>query len=640
MADPGASDEPQERPKCGRYELLVRIGKGGMASVYLARTQSDFGITRLHALKVLHPHLSGLQEFIDMLMDEAKIASRLHHPNVVSTVDLGRDGDRYYMVMDYVEGVALDRLLRRQAGVRPPELIIPIVIDALRGLHAAHELQDESGQPLRLVHRDVTPGNVIVGVDGNARIADFGVAKARARVTKTNPGIVKGKAGYVAPEVILGREIDGRADVFSMGVLLWNALTGETLFDTDDLASTLTSLLKKEIPPPSTVGLQPPSIFDGPILGALHRDPRLRHESALEMAHALSDALAMHGKRVEREDIGAWVLDSFGAQLQKRKAFASSQPGAVSWDPETVEPPSTTAMVRKDPTGQIVTAMPSDTSTTPTNGDPFSELHDASLVDGGLEGAPTTISEVGPHGVDPSALEAGTADASARLRAAASAAASSPAAERSALRYDDEELEEQPSRLGLWVGLGLVALLLTAGAGWFLYSTQSAPPDAGGPAAPAAPVEDEAPTPPEAEPAALDLGGDVRGREEVARPTQRPAERAAPSRGASRERARDSSRGAARVEPEAPAGEDALEPSTPPAPGDEGTTEPAPSTEPAPAGAAPATNPPATPVPSADPSPGASPSAPATHAATPSAPAAAPSAHETAPAAPSPTPAQ
>jgi serine/threonine-protein kinase len=584
MADPGASDEPQERPKCGRYELLVRIGKGGMASVYLARTQSDFGMTRLHALKVLHPHLSGLREFIDMLMDEAKIASRLHHPNVVSTVDLGRDGDRYYMVMDYVEGVALDRLLRRQPGVRPPELIIPIVIDALRGLHAAHELEDEAGQPLHLVHRDVTPGNVIVGIDGNARIADFGVAKARARVTKTNPGIVKGKAGYVAPEVILDREIDGRADVFSMGVLLWNALTGETLFDTDDLASTLTSLLKKEIPPPSTVGLMPPAIFDGPILTALHRDPQLRHDSALEMAHALSDALAMHGKRGEREDIGAWVLDSFGAQLQKRKAFAASQPGAVTWDPETVEPPSTTAMVRKDPTGQIVHAMPEKTAR--PDDDPFAELYDASLVDGSLEGAPTTTSEVGPHGIESSG-----ADASSRLRAASAAARSSrpPAAERAAVHYEDD-LDEPPSRLGLWVGLGLVALLVTAGAGWFVYASQSEPTqEEVSPTTPAPPAVEEDETPTAPPPAALDLGGDVRGREEIA-PAARRAVEEAPAARPTRRRSRT-------AEPPTPTDEDdSAEVGTTPheAPVENATPVADPTTPPAANGEAPAASPEAT----------------------------------------------
>jgi serine/threonine-protein kinase len=252
--------------------------------------------------------------------------------------------------MEYVEGVALDRLLRRSADARP-ELIVPLAIDALRGLSAAHRLTDEVGRPLELVHRDVTPGNVIVGVDGVARIADFGVAKARARITKTMPGIVKGKAGYVAPEVVLGRDIDGRADIFSMGVLLYNALTGETLFDADDLASTLTKLLKQDPPAPSTVGHRPPPIFDAPILGALHRDPDFRHVDALEMADALEDALIVYGDR-GREPIQAWLRETFGPQLAQRRRLAGGTDEMA--DPDSAEPISTSGMIRRDPTGSLV----------------------------------------------------------------------------------------------------------------------------------------------------------------------------------------------------------------------------------------------------------------------------------------------
>lgn len=346
MTEESATTTPAPRPCCGPYELLVRIGKGGMASVYLAL--SDTG--ELVALKVLHPHLCQQPELVDMLMDEARIASQLHHENVVRTLEIGRDGERYYLVMEYVEGVALDRLLRRSEGARP-ELIVPLAIDALRGLSAAHRLTDELGRPLELVHRDVTPGNVIIGADGVARIADFGVAKARARITKTMPGIVKGKAGYVAPEVVLGRDIDGRADIFSMGVLLYNALTGETLFDDSDLASTLTKLLQQDPAAPSTVGYKPPPIFDAPILGALHREPELRHVDAIEMAEALEDALIVYGDR-GREPIKAWVQEKFGPQLAQRRRLAGGTDEMV--DPEGTEPISTSGMIRRDPTGSLV----------------------------------------------------------------------------------------------------------------------------------------------------------------------------------------------------------------------------------------------------------------------------------------------
>lgn len=305
--------------KCGQYELLVRIGRGGMASVFLARGPGG----RPAAVKVMHKEFAFQREFVNMLIDEARLASRIQHPNVVSTLEVGRDREQPYLVMEYVEGVALDRLLHRSKDERPADLIVQVAIDALRGLHAAHNLRDEAGAPLGLVHRDVTPGNIMVGVDGIGRITDFGVAKARARITRTLPGTVKGKAGYVAPEVVLGRAIDGRADVFSMGVLLWNALTGETLFDTDDMASTLTALMKKDVLPPSGVGLCPPAIFDASVLGALNRTADNRHANAAEMADALGDALEFLAGDVERDRIGHWVTDAYGPQLKRRRELSA-----------------------------------------------------------------------------------------------------------------------------------------------------------------------------------------------------------------------------------------------------------------------------------------------------------------------------
>ena len=319
-------------PRIGPYELLMRIGKGGMASVYLARLAGAEGFTRVYAVKVMHPNFNDQPEMVDMLMDEARLASRLNHPNVVATVDLGVDQGHYYLVMDYVEGIALDRLVRKNPGGARPELVVQIAIDALQGLGAAHELEDEHGQLLELVHRDVTPGNVIVDVDGNALIADFGVAKARARITKTMPGLVKGKAGYVAPEVALGKPIDGRADVFSMGVLLFNVLTGESLYDTDDLGKSIRELVQKEVPPPSTVGRHPPAIFDQPILTALARDPDQRHVSAREMAEALEDALTLHRGLVPRREVADWVYGEFSAIIEERRRISGPDSPAPEAD--------------------------------------------------------------------------------------------------------------------------------------------------------------------------------------------------------------------------------------------------------------------------------------------------------------------
>ncbi|MBX3274440.1 MAG: serine/threonine protein kinase [Sandaracinaceae bacterium] len=314
---------PASMPRVGPYELLRRIGVGGMATVYLARLGGVEGFTRIYALKVLHPHLATQPEIVTMLMDEARIASRIQHPNVVGIVDLGEsDEGVLYIAMEYVDGVSLDRLLAPKPNFRPHRLIVPIAMDALLGLAASHDLVGDDGRSLELVHRDVSPGNLLVGTDGIARITDFGTAKARARATRTMPGVVKGKVGYVAPEVALGRAFDRRADVFSMGVLLWNALTGQRLYDTDDIAKNVAQLATLDVPPPSTIGLGPPALFDEPILTALARSPDRRFPDARAMYEALEDALAMSGGEPPRRQIGEWVETSFARLLEKRRELA------------------------------------------------------------------------------------------------------------------------------------------------------------------------------------------------------------------------------------------------------------------------------------------------------------------------------
>ncbi len=321
MTEPSAAN-PTAMPRVGPYELLRRIGVGGMATVYLARMSGVEGFTRIYALKVMHPNLARQPELVAMLMDEARIAARIQHPNVVGIVDLGEADGVFYIAMEYVDGIALDRLLAPKPKFRPASLIVPIAMDALLGLAASHELTDAEGRSMDVVHRDVTPGNIIVGTDGLARITDFGTAKARARATKTMPGIVKGKVGYVAPEVALGRAFDRRADIFSMGVLLWNALTSERLYDTDDIAKNVAQLVTLDVPPPSSVGLKPPALFDQPIMTALARSPDHRFQDARAMHEALEDALAMFGGEPPRRQIGEWVETSFARLLEKRRELA------------------------------------------------------------------------------------------------------------------------------------------------------------------------------------------------------------------------------------------------------------------------------------------------------------------------------
>jgi serine/threonine protein kinase len=226
-----------------RYELVAEIASGGMATVFLARLSGVGGFQRMVAIKRLHPHLAGDQEFVDMFLDEARLAAGIHHPNVVSILEVGASPRGYYLVMEYIEGDTLARLLARAAtsSQRVPEpIVIRVVLDMLAGLHAAHELKDEAGQPTSLVHRDVSPQNLLVGVDGVCRITDFGVARAATRLAGTRVGQLKGKIAYMAPEQALGQtDLDRRADVFAAGIVLWEVLAGRRLFKSENEAATL-----------------------------------------------------------------------------------------------------------------------------------------------------------------------------------------------------------------------------------------------------------------------------------------------------------------------------------------------------------------------------------------------------------------
>ena len=222
--------------------MLAELGHGGMADVFLAAVEgpAGSGFTKLAVVKQLRSHLAEDPEFIQMLMDEARITARLSHPNVVQLFEMGQVDDHYFLAMEYLQGQPLDRLERRTARVRPDlrrELFYAVVSDMLAGLHHAHELTDYDGTPLDIVHRDVTPHNVFVTYDGVIKVVDFGIAKAAGRATETRQGLVKGKFRYMSPEQVRGKDVDRRTDVFAAGVILWQAATGTRLWaDYDDLA--------------------------------------------------------------------------------------------------------------------------------------------------------------------------------------------------------------------------------------------------------------------------------------------------------------------------------------------------------------------------------------------------------------------
>jgi serine/threonine-protein kinase len=304
-----------------------------MAGVYIARAQGVAGFERLFAVKILHPHLAHEEEFITMFLDEARLAARIRHPNVVSTIDISDTQDAgYYLVMDYIEGDHLGALMR-QAGQAEERIPIPdtfrIIVDALSGLGAAHELTDEAGQPIRLVHRDISPQNILVGTDGISRITDFGVAKAETRLTTTREGEFKGKLAYMAPEHVSEGHSDQRSDLFAMGIVLWECLTGHRLFRAENQAATLNKVCLEPIPLASS---KDPALapLDAMVDKALQRNPDLRFQSAMEFIEAIEKCASQHGGLGSRRTVGGLVKNYAAEKLARERELIRSAIAGLS----------------------------------------------------------------------------------------------------------------------------------------------------------------------------------------------------------------------------------------------------------------------------------------------------------------------
>jgi serine/threonine protein kinase len=295
-----AHDPPPAR--VGRYEVLAPLGHGGMASVYLVRGLGSAGFERLAAMKILHRGLCADQEFVEMFLDEARLAAHLHHPNTAAILDLGSTGLQPFMVMDYVEGDTLDAVQRAASSVRravPLGIALRVALDALAGLDAAHRLMAPDGAPLGLIHRDVSPHNVLVGVDGVARLVDFGIARAASRRTVTAVGVVKGNLPFMSPEQLRGHGVDPRSDVFSMGVTLWETLSLRRCFPTREGAA-MSRLAREDYRPLAEFAPSTPASLDVICRRALAFDPADRYATAADFAAAIEDAFR-HDVATQRE---------------------------------------------------------------------------------------------------------------------------------------------------------------------------------------------------------------------------------------------------------------------------------------------------------------------------------------------------
>jgi len=289
-----------------RYELLGELATGGMATVYLGRLRRPMGFSRLVAIKCMHPQYAKDPTFASMFVDEARLTARLRHPNIVPTLDIVADGGHLLLVMEYVEGESLAGLLRlvRNANDRiPPAVACAIIHDLLLGLHEAHEARDDDGQPLAIIHRDVSPQNVVIGLDGLARVLDFGVAKARSRVHHSNEGEIKGKIPYMPAEQLFGEGIDRRVDIYAAGVLLWEALTGARLFEGASEEILVRHIDENAVAAPSSRASGVSPELDAVVLKAISKNPDDRYPTALAMAEALSAIASLP----PRPEISAWM---------------------------------------------------------------------------------------------------------------------------------------------------------------------------------------------------------------------------------------------------------------------------------------------------------------------------------------------
>lgn len=290
----------------GRYLLGDQIAAGGMASVHLGRLLGAAGFSRTVAVKKLHAHLARNPQFVQRFIDEARIASRIRHANVVQTLDIVSDEGELLLVLDYVHGESFAKLRRLslEKGISvPPNVAAAIIVGVLRGLHAAHEAKSANGAPLGCVHRDVSPQNILVGADGVSRVLDFGIAKAAGRLAESLTRNVKGKLAYMSPQQVAGDDLDRRADIFATGVVLWEALAGERLFRGDDAASTIDAVYHREAPALSERGLGIPPAVDAVLAQSLSKSLEHRFESADAMARALEIAIPPAHER----EVAEWV---------------------------------------------------------------------------------------------------------------------------------------------------------------------------------------------------------------------------------------------------------------------------------------------------------------------------------------------
>ena len=310
--------------KIGRYDVVGRLAVGGMAEILLGRLKGARGFERPVVIKRILPHLMMQPSFVDMFLDEARIVSRIRHPNVVQVHELDGDGDELFLVMEFLEGESAGGVMRRLVAQRSPplsaELVGFVIAEACAGLHAAHELTDEDGYSQYLVHRDVSPQNVFVSYDGTVKLIDFGIAKAADRITRTEAGQVKGKLQYMSPEHVRGESIDRRSDLFALGVVMHELSTAHALFKRETDFDTFHAVCDDPIPPIRDLVPAFPAALDKVCLRALARDREDRYPTALDMRRDLLRALRdIDAGETPEQDLASLMRTIFSERIEEKR---------------------------------------------------------------------------------------------------------------------------------------------------------------------------------------------------------------------------------------------------------------------------------------------------------------------------------
>ncbi len=323
--------------RLGKYQLLRRLATGGMAEIFLARAQAIHGFEKQLVLKRILPQHASSDDFIRMFLAEARLAATLHHPNIVQVYDIGEEAGTYFFTMEYIQGQdlrGLVRAARRKATPIPLAHILHIIMGMAGGLHHAHEKVGTDGRPLGIVHRDVSPSNVLVTYEGDVKVVDFGIAKAAAAQVSTIAGTLKGKIPYMSPEQCRGEAVDRRSDIFSIGTLLWELTTGKRLFAGENEFAILNRVAKADVPPPSSVRPEYPPELEAIVMRALSVDAESRYPTAIDLQIDLEDFAREARLPVSSARMGRFMRALFdeeirAATVEMTMAAASDVPGGT-----------------------------------------------------------------------------------------------------------------------------------------------------------------------------------------------------------------------------------------------------------------------------------------------------------------------